>query len=249
MPTTLSPRLLSAVPYVREGDFVADVGTDHAYLPIYLCESGRICPRKAGALCAVASDINKGPVERATVHIAAAGLTASILTVQTDGLCGLDRYDPDTVIIFGMGGELIAAILAAAPWLRRDGRRLILQPMTHAERLRAYLVEGGFAIIGETLSQEGERVYQTICAEPAALPALPLPALSPAALAVGEACHRRGDPAQMDLWQALIRKTLATETAARDARRGAGVSTPASDALIDALHALLLTHFQNGDML
>ena len=163
MSVKLTPRLMTAVPYVRGGRLLADIGTDHAYLPIYLCEQGRLTPVTAGngeSLCAIASDINKGPVERADQHVAAAGLSSVIRTHQTDGLTGLDVYDPDDIVIFGMGGELIAAILESAPWVNREGRRLILQPMTHAEKLRAYLLSSGFAIVGETLSREGERLYR-----------------------------------------------------------------------------------------
>lgn len=239
MSVKLTPRLMTAVPYVRGGRLLADVGTDHAYLPIYLCEQGRLTPVIAGngeSLCAIASDINKGPVERADQHIAAAGLSGVIRTVRTDGLTGLDAYEPADIIIFGMGGELIAAILEAAPWVNREGRRLILQPMTHAEKLREYLLSTGFAIVGETLSREGERLYQTICAEPA--PKESLPVLTPAELAVGQAIYRAGSAEQTEIYAELIDRALRTEIYARDARRGAGQETPEQDELIASLAAL-----------
>lgn len=240
MPIKLTPRLMTAVPFVRPGRLLADIGTDHAYLPIYLCEQRRLTPVAAGngeVLCAVAADINKGPVERADEHIAAARLTAYIRTVQTDGLRGLDVYDPDDIVIFGMGGELIAAILEAAPWAAGTGKRLILQPMTHAEKLRAYLLSAGFAIVAETLSREGDRIYQTLCAEPREKVA-EAPAMSPAELAVGQAGLHVADPAQRALYAALIDRTLRTETAVRDARRRAGQRTPEQDLLIASLTAL-----------
>lgn len=242
MPIKLTPRLMTAVPYVRAGRLTADIGTDHAYLPIYLCETGKLTPvpaRNGEALCAIAADINRGPVERADQHIAAAGLTRHIRTLLTDGLRGLDVYDPDDVVIFGMGGELIAAILAAAPWVCVPGKRVILQPMTHAEKLRAYLLEAGYAIIGETLSREGDRIYQTICAEPTGKgDDMPMNELSPAELAVGQATFRLSDAEQRRMYAALIDKTLKTETAARDARRRAGQLTPEADLLIASLTAL-----------
>ena len=239
MSVKLTPRLMTAVPYVRGGRLLADVGTDHAYLPIYLCEQGRLTPVIAGngeSLCAIASDINKGPVERADQHIEAAGLSGVIRTVRTDGLMGLDAYDPADIVIFGMGGELIAAILEAAPWVNREGRRLILQPMTHAEKLREYLLSTGFAIVGETLSREGERLYQTICAEPA--PKESLPVLTPAELAVGQAIYRAGSAEQTEIYTELIDRALRAEIYARDARRGAGQETPEQDELIASLAAL-----------
>ncbi len=241
MPIKLTPRLMTAVPYVRPGRLVADIGTDHAYLPIYLCEAGILTPVSAAngeVLCAVAADINKGPVERADLHIGAAGLSARIRTVQTDGLRGLDVYDPADIIIFGMGGELIASILEASPWVNRRGKRLILQPMTHAEKLRAYLLSAGYAIVGETLSREGDRIYQTICAESReGMDAVPAE-LSPAELAVGQAAFRLSDAEQRRLYAVLIDKTVKTETAARDARRRAGQRTPEADLLIVSLTAL-----------
>ena len=241
MPIKLTPRLLTAVPYVRPGHLVADIGTDHAYLPIYLCETGRLIPvlaENGESLCAIAADINRGPVERADQHIAASGLTARIRTVRTDGLNGLDVYDPSDIIIFGMGGELIASILEASPWVNAPGKRLILQPMTHAEKLRAYLLSAGYAIVGETLSREGDRIYQTVCAEPAEEQGSTLVSLTPAELAVGQASFRVADPEQKRLYRALIDKTVKTETAARDARRRAGQLTPEADLLIASLEAL-----------
>ncbi len=237
MPVKLSPRLLTAVPYVRPGSLVADIGTDHAYLPIYFCESGMLAPTREREICAIAADINRGPVERARIHIAAAGLSCRIATVETDGLSGLEAYDPSDILIFGMGGELIASILAAAPWIHRAGKRLILQPMTHAEKLRAYLADTGWCILGETLSREGERIYQTLCAEWHGVGSC-ASALTPAELAVGQARHRAGDTEQLSLYAALIEKTIRTETAARHARHAAGQDTEATDGLLHALVAL-----------
>ena len=231
---------MTAVPYVRGGRLVADIGTDHAYLPIYLCEQKKLTPTAAKngeTLCAIAADINKGPVERADEHIAAARLTGYIRTVQTDGLKGLDVYDPDDIIIFGMGGELIASILEAATWVNTAGKRLILQPMTHAEKLREYLLSEGYAIVGETLSREGDRIYQTICAEPAPEGYTP-PARSSAELAVGQKQFRVADPTQKTMYIALIDKTLRTETYIRDTRRRAGQKTPEQDLLIVGLTAM-----------
>ncbi len=241
MSTPLSPRLAAAVPYIRPGHLVADIGTDHAYLPIALCEAGICTPvmtPTGEAIAAIAADINRGPVERAATHIAMAGLSDRIRTVRTDGLTGLEVYDPADILIFGMGGELIASILAAAPWVCCAGRRLILQPMTHAEDLRAYLLSAGYAVIGETLVREGERIYQIICAEPTTGKDVVVEELSAAELMVGERLHRRGDPAQLALWHALIDRALRSVTGARDARRAAGLDTAEADALIDALAIL-----------
>ena len=154
----LDHRLATVPPFVRPGAVVADVGTDHAYLPIVLVGSGR-------ATRAIASDIHRGPIERAAQHVAEYGLSDRIDTVLTDGLEGIRPYAPTDIIIFGMGGELIARILSDAPWVKDTGIRLILQPMTHAECVRTYLAEQGFALVDEVLSRESGKIYQTIVAE------------------------------------------------------------------------------------
>jgi len=154
---TPSARLCSALPYLTKGGAVIDVGTDHAYLPIYLVGQG-ISSR------ALACDINRGPIESAERNIAAAGLGDKIDTLCTDGLHGADGYKPDNVLIFGMGGELIIRILSEAPWLKTPHIGLVLQPMTRAHLLRRWLIENGFSIVGETITYEDKRYYQTIAA-------------------------------------------------------------------------------------
>lgn len=152
----LGPRLCSAIPFLHSGEIVADVGTDHAYLPILLVQKGI-------ASQAVACDVGLGPIERAREHIREAGMEEKIDTLQTDGLHGVERWSPTAILIFGMGGELIVKILSEAEWVKDPAIRLCLQPMTHAEILRAWLNQNGFAIIGETVTKE-KHFYQTICA-------------------------------------------------------------------------------------
>lgn len=154
----INDRLLTAVTYVREGSVLADVGTDHAYLPIYLLNSGLISR-------AIAADINVGPLEKAKENIQKYGYGEEIRTVLCDGLAKINSDDVDDVAIFGMGGELIVKIIDQASWLKNPQKRLILQPMTHPEKLREYLAENGYMIVGEVLSYDRGKIYQTICAE------------------------------------------------------------------------------------
>ena len=154
---TPSARLLSALPYLTKGGAVIDVGTDHAYLPIYLVGQG-ISSR------ALACDINKGPIESAERNISAAGFAGKIDTLCTDGLHETENFQPDDVMVFGMGGELIMRILSEAPWLKNSNIGLVLQPMTRAHLLRAWLTRNGFEIVGETITYEDKRYYQTIAA-------------------------------------------------------------------------------------
>ena len=226
----LTPRLMTAVQYVRPGRLLCDVGTDHAYLPIWLCRAGILTPPDDGrTFCAIASDVRDGPVERARLHVAAAGLAGRILTVRTDGLTGLDVYRPEDITVFGMGGELIASILEKASFVRSPEIRLILQPMTHPEILREWLTQNGFPILSETLSAEERRIYQTICAsyDPTAVPV----PYDPAELLTG-----RAYPAELaELHLALIDRTCGTLEARREARRTAGHPTDREDALLEAL--------------
>ena len=153
---TPSARLCSAFPYLKKGGAIIDVGTDHAYLPIYLVGQ-HISSR------ALACDINRGPIESAERNIAAAHLTKKIDTLCTDGLHGAENFDADDILIFGMGGELIIRILSEAPWIKNANIGLVLQPMTRAHLLRRWLLENGFEIVGETITLE-DRYYQTIAA-------------------------------------------------------------------------------------
>ncbi len=151
-------RLRSAEAYLTQGCRIADIGTDHAYLPIYLVGKGIVSH-------ALACDVNQGPIDSARANIEKEGLREKISTLRTDGLHGVEDYAPDFVLIFGMGGDLIVKILSEAPWLAEKQVTLILQPMTRASTLRRWLLENGFAIVGETLTFE-DKYYQTICARP-----------------------------------------------------------------------------------
>jgi tRNA (adenine22-N1)-methyltransferase len=151
-------RLEKAVSFGRKGKRVADIGTDHASLPIYLVGKGF-------APYAVACDINNGPLNAAKNNIAEAGLSDKIDTLLTDGLNGLESYSPEDVYILGMGGELISRIVVESCLSRKDGVLLILQPMTHPNDLREGLYNNGFNIVDESLVRDRDRVYQIIVAE------------------------------------------------------------------------------------
>lgn len=153
----MTPRLLTAASMVRKGAVVADVGTDHAYLPIYLISEG-IADR------AVASDINAGPLSRAEENIRRFGLTQRIATRLTPGLAGIEAFAPTDILICGMGGEMIASILDAAEFVRDPAIRLVLQPMTSVRELRIWLAENGFSIIEERFAAEREKLYVILSA-------------------------------------------------------------------------------------
>ena len=224
----LSPRLSAAASFVREGSFIADVGTDHAYLPIYLCERGKI----RGA---VASDVNAGPVERAKNHIRAYGLSGSVSVEHCDGLDGLEKYSPDDIFILGMGGELIVSLLSRAPWLTTQGnaKRLVLQPMTHPESVRAYLLENGFTIVDEVLVED-DKIYQIICAE--YLPSGEKYPQSSASLYFGAKNIERGGELLQKL---LIHWIDILEARIEGKRRGASADTSFEEALLCEIREIL----------
>ncbi|MBQ9121524.1 MAG: SAM-dependent methyltransferase [Clostridia bacterium] len=154
----LDDRLLSAASYVKPNAVVIDVGTDHAYLPVYLLEAG-IAKR------ALATDVNLGPLNNAKETIVAHGLEDCISTAIANGLEGAETFSADTVMICGMGGELIADIIDRAPFVKEQKVRLILQPMTFGDHLRKYLLSHGFNIIDERLSTDNNKLYSCLCAE------------------------------------------------------------------------------------
>lgn len=148
---TLSPRLAAIADLVPRGARVADVGCDHGYLSIALTLSGR-------ALC-IASDVREGPLSAAAENVASAGLSGQISLRLGDGLCAVRPDETDCVVIAGMGGDTVRAILEAAPWIRRAGMRLILQPQSHLADLRLWLAESGFAVEAERVVCQREHVY------------------------------------------------------------------------------------------
>ena len=145
-------RLLSVAELVRQGAVLADIGTDHAHLPIFLLKEGRI----ERAVC---SDINKGPLASAENNAKEEGVFEKIKFLLTDGAAALLGLGVTDYAICGMGGELIADIIDRAEQLRDESLRLILQPMTKQAHLRRYLYKNGFEIECESYSTEGDRHY------------------------------------------------------------------------------------------
>ena len=151
-------RLSLCAEYVRGGSRLADIGTDHAYLPIALCLSGKIPS-------ALACDINPQPLESARANISRYGLSGRIETRLSDGLRMILPDEADDIVIAGMGGELIRDILCAAPWVRDGSKRLVLQPMTHHEDLVKWLYENGFSIIAQGAVFDEGKYYTALAAE------------------------------------------------------------------------------------
>ena len=151
MKLPLSDRLLACCGFVHPGDRVADVGCDHGYLSIHLLQTGI-------ASHVYASDVRPGPLSSAKRNADIYGITEKIAFFLSDGVQNLPR-DFDTLVCAGMGGDTMVSILSAAPWLKSDRYRLVLQCQSKTPFLRRYLSENGWAISRETVLRDGRFLY------------------------------------------------------------------------------------------
>ena len=154
----LSQRLSSVASMVTAGNCLADVGTDHGYVPICLYERN-VIPH------AIAMDVNKGPLERAALHIVESGMKGAIETRLSDGLAALKPGEADSVVIAGMGGPLIIRILSAHPEVTASLKELILQPQSEIPEVRMWLYDHGYEIIEEHMVFEDGKYYPMFKAE------------------------------------------------------------------------------------
>ena len=154
--TGLSKRLSVIASFVDKGSSVCDVGTDHGYLPAFLYIYGK-------CKSIIATDINSKPLKSAQKNLERLG-AGKVRLILCDGLDKVDRKDADTVIIAGMGGEVISGIIDRAPFLRDGTVKLILQPTTSAGNLRVYLSQNGFCVEHEQAVCENGKVYSVMAA-------------------------------------------------------------------------------------
>lgn len=155
----LGERLAALAAFVPEGARVADIGTDHAYLPIELVQ-------RSIAQFAVAGDIHKGPYLAAKENVEGLGLEDKIAVRFGNGLGVVVPGEVDTVVIAGMGGSTIVEILRSEPQVTSALQRLILQPMIGTGTVRRWLIANEWTIVAENLVQEEGRLYEILVAEP-----------------------------------------------------------------------------------
>lgn len=151
-PFKLDARLNMVALMVRKGCVIADIGTDHGYLPVWLTRKG-ICPK------AIAADINEMPLNKAKRTVIKYRAEDMVLLRLSDGLEKINADEVDDIIIAGMGGDVISGIIDRCEWLKNLTKHLILQPMTCAERLRKYLYENGYDICREEIVVEHGKMY------------------------------------------------------------------------------------------
>lgn len=160
----LSHRLAEVAKYVLQDARVADIGSDHGYLPAALALRGQI-------KYAVAGEVVRGPYENALQEIKKLNLADIIQARLADGLAAIKAEDKiDTITIAGMGGTLIAQILNAHPEKLVGVKRLVLQPNVGEARLRKWLMEHQFQIQAEQMVAEDGHIYEIIVAEPSVVP-------------------------------------------------------------------------------
>ena len=152
----LSKRLKAVASLVKKGSSVADVGTDHGYIPVYLIENDIVSS-------AIAMDINEKPLASCQALVKSKGLENKIQTRLSNGLENLKRGECDTVIIAGMGAELIVDILSHCDF--KNELHLILQPMTHPEIARKYLYDNGFEIFNDFIVKDSKHFYSAFDAK------------------------------------------------------------------------------------
>lgn len=153
----MNNRLKAILSMVEDGVGVIDVGTDHGFIPIALTENnykGNI----------YASDINREPLQTAINNAKEAGIADRIIFLLCDGLEKCPPEKVDTIVIAGMGGDMICRILDYAEWTMDQRYKLILQPMTKQEVVRYWLSNNGFITESEELAVEGDTIYQIIAA-------------------------------------------------------------------------------------
>ena len=137
---------------VRRGSRLADIGTDHGWVPIYLAQTGDIPS-------ALAMDIGRGPLARAQEHIRQYGMEARIECRLSDGLDAYRQGECDSILIAGMGGELIISILERGREKLNDGMQLVLSPHTHVELVREYLDRAGHILADEICIYDEGKYY------------------------------------------------------------------------------------------
>ncbi|WP_137657277.1 tRNA (adenine(22)-N(1))-methyltransferase [Listeria newyorkensis] len=156
----LSERLEKVVSYVPAGSRIADIGSDHAYLPCYAVQKGQV-------KFAIAGEVVEGPFQSATKQVKSLDLVKEIAVRKGDGLAVIEQEDAiDTIVIAGMGGALIRSILEADPAKLAGVKRLVLQPNIAAHQLREWGEVNQWGLTAETILREDNKTYEILVLEP-----------------------------------------------------------------------------------
>lgn len=160
----LSQRLRAVADLAGNAEILADVGTDHGYIPVFLLNDGKIQR-------AIAMDINQGPLQRARVHIQQYDMEDRIETRLSDGLSELEPGEADTIVIAGMGGALMMRILSQGEETAHAAKQLVLQPQSEIFAFRCFLTTHGYEIKAENMVYEEGKFYSMMLVEHIKTPA------------------------------------------------------------------------------
>lgn len=155
----LTPRLKKIADMIHPCDCVADIGTDHGYLPVFLCGVEK-------CKTAIASDVNEGPLKRAEATVSQHKMKDRISLRLGSGAETLTPGETDAIVIAGMGGLLIGELLKASPDVFAKANQIILQPMSSIPELREELYQMGYSILEEVLVPEEEKLYHILSVIP-----------------------------------------------------------------------------------
>lgn len=153
----LSKRLEKVSEFVQTGSVLADIGSDHAYLPVHLVKQGK-CP------LAIAGELNQGPLSAAKEQINKHNLSNQITAKLGSGLTVLEGESVDSVVVAGMGGALIASILEDGKKYLSNVEQLVLQPNVAADHVRIWLINNDWSLIDEAIVEEDDHVYEILVA-------------------------------------------------------------------------------------
>lgn len=148
----LSKRLTAVASLITQGNSIADIGTDHGYIPIYMAQNGL-------TKMAFAMDVNEGPLERARDNISRYCVGDIVTTRLSDGLAGLNEGEADSIVIAGMGGLLTIRIIASHMSVAKSAKELILSPHSDVNLVRKFLADNNFCICDEQMVLEDEKFY------------------------------------------------------------------------------------------
>lgn len=206
----LTPRLACIQSHIT-ASVIADIGTDHAYLPISLAESGKLKQ-------AIACDIRSGPLSIAQENIQKHGFTNLIETRLGDGLSPLYEGEVHEIIIAGMGALTIMDILKKGGAVARSAERIILQPMDGQAELRRFLRAQHYVIFEEDLAQERDKLYQVLCIRSGnpSMPACELDDIIPPALYGHPFIHMMIDK-QRKKWEKIYCGKMSSKSEQADA--------------------------------
>ena len=226
----LSQRLLTVAAHVGKGARLADIGSDHAYLPAHLALIGKID-------FAIAGEVVKGPYENAKHVISKEGLTSKVHARLADGLAAIEAQDQvDTITICGMGGPLIADILEQGQEKLTNHPRLILQPNVGESAVRQWLCDHNYHIETEEILSEDKHTYEIIVANYQDGAKL---TLTDQELKYGPYLLKKQNQAFKDKWQANIAKLQHVQAQLQKAKAVPIEKIAALDAEIKEIEAVL----------